>query len=88
MGNSVFNALNNGAQQNQPQPQQMNFMQMFNQLRQNPAQTLKQGGYTIPDGMNEPQQIINHLLQSGQITNGRLNMMQQMAQQMMSRFRR
>lgn len=87
--NPFYQALGGKAQQpQQAQPQRMNPMQMIQQLRQNPAQMLQQGGFTIPDGMNNPQEIINHLLQSGQITSNRLNMVQQMAQQMMSGFKR
>lgn len=52
-------------------------------LKSNPEQALKRAGYSIPGGMTDAQQIINHLLQSGQVTNPRL----QMAQQILSRFR-
>lgn len=47
---------------------------------------LKQQGIQIPQGMeNNPSAILNHLMQSGRIPQGRLNM----AQQMLSRiFRR
>lgn len=63
-------------------PQQAgNPVQMLSQLRSNPVGMLKQAGYNIPDGMTNPQQIVNHLLNSGQVNNGRLNMAQQMAQQ-------
>ncbi|MBQ2141428.1 MAG: hypothetical protein II433_10095 [Acidaminococcaceae bacterium] len=68
---SLFNQLGN-------QPN------MMTQLRANPAAMLKQRGLNIPDGMTDPQQIINHLLQTGQINNSRL----QMAQQMMAQMRR
>lgn len=68
---SLFNQLGN-------QPN------MMNQLRANPAAILKQRGLNIPDGMTDPQQIINHLIQTGQINNSRL----QMAQQMMAQMRR
>ena len=61
--------------------QPRNPMQMMNSLRANPAAVLRQRGLNIPDGMNNPQQIIQHLLSSGQITNGKL----QMAMQMMGR---
>ena len=60
---------------------QQNPMQMLSQLRSNPAGMLRQAGYNVPDGMNSPQQIINHLLNSGQVNNSRLNMAQQMARQ-------
>jgi hypothetical protein len=57
---------------------------MLSQLRQNPASVLKQAGLNIPAGMNNPQQIINHLLQSGQVPQSRY----QQAMQMMSKMRR
>lgn len=64
---------------------QVNHQQITLQsLKSNPEEALKQAGYSIPGGMHDAQQIINHLLQSGQITNPRL----QMAQQLLSRFRR
>ena len=58
-----------------------NPIQMLSQLKGNPAQMLKQAGYNIPANMNNPQEIINHLLNSGQVNNSRLNMAQQMARQ-------
>ena len=61
--------------------QQMNPMQLVQQLRANPAAMLKQRGLNIPEGMNDPQQIIQHLVQSGQVPNARL----QQAMQMMGR---
>lgn len=72
---SLFESLNQQPQQPQ------NSMQMVSQLRANPAAILRQRGLNIPDGMNDPQQIINYLLQSGQVSNNRL----QMAQKMMRR---
>lgn len=73
--NNLFQSLNGQT----PQNQQMNPMQMLQVLRKNPASFLAQAGYTIPDGMNNPQQIIQHLLGSGQINSARLNQAQQMA---------
>lgn len=70
----MFDQLGKGQQA------QQNPVQMLSQLRSNPVGMLKQAGYNIPDGMTNPQQIINHLLNSGQINQGRLNMAQQMAQ--------
>ncbi len=61
--------------------QQRNPMQMLAQLRQNPSSVLQQAGLNIPAGMNNPQQILNHLLQSGQVTPARY----QQALQMMRR---
>jgi hypothetical protein len=67
-----------GSQPVQAAPQQNPREQAMNLLRQR--------GIQIPDGISgNPQAIIQHLMQSGQIPQGRLNM----AQQMLSRlFRR
>lgn len=54
-------------------------MQMLQQLRQNPAQMLSGAGYNVPQGMTDPRQIVNHLMQSGQLTQGRLAQLQNMA---------
>ena len=50
------------------------------QLKQDPSGILKRAGLNVPPEMNNPQQIINYLLQSGQINNPRLQMAQRMAQ--------
>lgn len=68
----------------QSAPARTNPMQMLSQLRQNPVGVLKQAGLNIPAGMNNPQQILNHLLQSGQVPQARY----QQAMQMMSRMGR
>lgn len=52
-------------------PQQLNPMQMLQQLRSNPMGMLKQAGYNIPDGMSNPQQMVNYLIQSGQVPQSR-----------------
>ena len=46
-------------------PAQM--MQMLQQLKSNPAAFLKQRGYTVPDGTNDPANIIQYLASSGQL---------------------
>ena len=58
--------------------QQMNPMQMIQQLRSNPAAMLKQRGLNIPAGMNDPQQIIQHLVSSGQVPQARLQQVMSM----------
>lgn len=64
-----MNPLNN--QQN-PKAQAINLM--------------KQQGISIPEGMeNNPQGILQHLMQSGRIPQGRINMAQQMMQRMFGR---
>jgi hypothetical protein len=61
--------------------QQQNPMQMLQQIRQNPAAILQRAGLNIPAGMTDPQQIIQHLMQSGQVSQQRY----QQAMQMMRR---
>lgn len=73
----LFESLGQQARQITPQ-------EAMQQLRSDPARTLQQAGLTIPAGMTDPQQIINHLMQSGQISSPRL----QMAQRMMGMMRR
>lgn len=58
----------------------MNPMQMLQQLRQNPAQMLRQAGLNVPDNLNDPNQIIQHLMNSGQISQQRYEQARQMAQ--------
>lgn len=59
-----------------------NPMQLVQQLQANPAAMLKQRGLNIPDGMTNPQQIIQHLVQSGQVPQNRLTQAMQMMQSM------
>ena len=65
-------------------PNTPNALQALEQLKANPMSVLKSAGMNIPDGMTNPQQIVNHLLQTGQVSNPRL----QMAQRMMGMFRK
>ena len=58
-------------------PQQLNPMQMLQQLRSNPMGMLKQAGYSIPDGMSNPQQMVNYLIQSGQVPQSRYQQVMQ-----------
>lgn len=53
-----------------------NFMQMYQQLKQNPMQMLSRK-YNIPPNMNDPQQIIQHLLNSGQVSQDQINQVMQ-----------
>lgn len=57
----------------------MNIMQMLMQLKSNPMALLKQAGFNVPANMNSPQDIIQHLMNSGQVTQEQLNMAQQQA---------
>ena len=72
---SVFDQLGNSV----PKQGQQNPMQMLSQLRQDPAGMLKKAGYNIPAGMNNPQEMVQHLVTSGQVGRDRLTLAQQMA---------
>lgn len=80
---SMFENLGKSGQNQQVQ--QMNPAQAISQLKQNPASFLKQAGYNIPANANNPNEIIQHLLQSGQIPQSRLTAAQQMISQMMQK---
>lgn len=70
MANPLYNVLN-GAQSVGAQQGITNPFQMLNALRTNPSAILRARGLNVPDGMNNPQDIINHLLQSGQVPQSR-----------------
>ena len=57
----------------------MNPAQLLNQLRQDPLGTLRKAGYNVPADISSPQAIIQHLMNSGQITQQQVNQAQQMA---------
>lgn len=74
MANPFFNALGGSATGN------MNPMQMLSQLKSNPLGLLRQAGFNVPDNISNPQAIIQHLMNSGQISQQQLTQAQQMAQ--------
>lgn len=71
---SLFDSLASKPQQ----PQPMNPMQKLQELKQNPANVMKQAGFNVPEDMHDPNQIIQHLLQSGQVTQSRIAQARQM----------
>lgn len=58
----------------------MNPMQMLSQLRSNPLGVLRRAGFNVPENINSPQAIIQHLMNSGQISQAQVNNAQMMAQ--------
>ena len=56
-----------------------NPMAMLGQLQTNPLGVLKQAGFNVPDNLNSPQAIIQHLMNSGQLSQQQVNQAQQMA---------
>ena len=57
-----------------------NIMGMLSQLKQNPMAMLNRAGYNVPGNISSPQQIVQHLVQSGQVNQQQLDYAQQMAQ--------
>ena len=54
-----------------------NFMQLYSQFKQNPMAMLSQR-YNIPQNMQDPNEIIQHLLNSGQVSQAQVNQVMQM----------
>lgn len=59
------------------QPNDNNFMAILNQFKQNPMAMLSKR-FNIPQNMNDPNQIIQHLLNSGQVSQEQVNRVMQM----------
>lgn len=59
-----------------------NPMAMLQQLKMNPMQFLAQRRMNLPQGMSmqDPQAILNHLVQTGQVSQQQINNAYQMAQ--------
>jgi len=70
MANPFFNALGGG----------MNPAVLLSQLQTNPLAVLRRAGYNVPENVSNPQAIIQHLMNSGQISQQQLNSAQVMAQ--------
>lgn len=58
------------------------FFGMLSQLKQNPVQFLMQRRMNLSQGVptNDPQAILNHLVQTGQVSQEQINRAYQMAQ--------
>lgn len=70
---------------NQRQGQRVSPMQAWQQFQQNPIGQLRQIGFNIPDGLNSGQEVMQHLVQTGQVPQGHLQQVMQMMGQMMGR---
>jgi len=55
----------------------MNLFELYNKFRQNPMSML-QKRYNIPAGMQNPNEIINHLVQTGQVSQAQIQQLNQM----------
>lgn len=54
-------------------------MDQLSQIKSNPLGFIRRAGYNIPEGIGSPQQMIQYLVQSGQIPQAKLNQAQSMA---------
>lgn len=78
MGNPLFNAL--GGMASGMMGGGSNPMQMLSQLKSNPLAFLKQKGFNVPGNMNNPNEIVQYLMNSGQINQAQYEQARQMAQ--------
>lgn len=58
-----------------------NPFQMIQQLKSNPMQFLQRAGFNVPDNLSDPNAIIQHLMNSKQITQQQYEQARQMAAQ-------
>lgn len=63
----------------------MQLMQMLNQFKSNPT-AMMGNRFNVPQGINNPQEMVQHLMNSGQITQEQYNQARNFAQQMGYRF--
>ena len=74
---SIFEKLHQQGQQ-QKQISQDEMRTEIGRIQADPGAYLQQRGFTIPQGMTDPRQITQHLLQSGQVGQGRLQQVMRM----------
>lgn len=76
---SMFDRLGQGAQH---QPQGKSREEALREIKADPVGVLRQHGLNVPAGVTDPMQMVNHLIQTGQVGGPRLQMVQQMMGQM------
>lgn len=81
---SLFDSLGAKSQQQGTNPQ-AKAQQAMAELQANPAGVLGNLGLNIPAGMTDPQQMVQHLMQTGQVPQGRFAQAMQMMGQMAGR---
>ena len=73
MSNPLYNSMMN---------QQPNIMSALQSLKQNPMQFIMQAKFNVPQNiMNDPNAIIQHLVNTGQVSQQRYNRVVQMTNQ-------
>ena len=62
---------------------QMTMQDAMSELRANPAEMIRKGGYKVPDEIvNDPQATVMHLIRSGQVGNPMMRMIAPMLNRM------
>ena len=61
--------------------QQPSLRQAMQQLQANPIQILQQAGYQVPQNLSNPNDMIQHLMRSGQLTQAQYDQLYRAAQQ-------
>ena len=59
----------------------INPLAMLSQLKANPMQFLQQAGFNVPGNITDPNAIIQHLMNSGQVNQSQYEQARQMAAQ-------
>lgn len=59
-----------------------NPLAMLQQLKQNPLSMLQRAGFNVPQNLNSPQDIVQHLMNSGQLSQQQYDQARQMARQL------
>lgn len=71
---SMFDRLGQSAQQ---QPQGKSREEALREIKADPVGILRQHGLSVPTGVTDPMQMVNHLIRTGQVGGPRLQMVQQ-----------
>ena len=72
----LFDRLGGQQAQQQITPDMMR--QEIGSIKANPSGYLSRYGFNIPDGMNDPRQITQHLLRTGQVGGNKLQQVMRM----------
>lgn len=75
MANPLFNALGGAASGG------INPAAMLAQFRQNPLSMIRRAGLNVPENLSDPNEIVQYLMNSGQISQAQYDQARQMARQ-------
>ena len=68
-----YNFVNGGQQQ-----PRVTMQDALGQLQHDPAGILRKAGFNVPGNLSNPQQIVQHLMQTGQVPQSRMAQVMQM----------